>query len=152
MGEYDDILHLPRHVSSRHPHMKNADRAKQFMPFAALKGYDEAIQDKQTLYEPRLEPSDDDRRAMDKKLYRIDELLRQGEHPALTLEYFVPREPEAFPDAPALGQYREVTGRVDKLSFDRRVLQLDGREFPFQAITALWDPRPEESIFAGPDG
>lgn len=30
-------------VKSQHAHMSPADRAKQFMPFAALKGYEEAL-------------------------------------------------------------------------------------------------------------
>lgn len=40
---YDDIIHLPHHVSDKHPHMSLHDRAAQFAPFAALTGYDEAI-------------------------------------------------------------------------------------------------------------
>lgn len=41
---YDDIIHLPHHVSSRHPQMPLYDRAAQFSPFAALTGYEEAIE------------------------------------------------------------------------------------------------------------
>lgn len=44
MGNYDDIIDLNRPKSMR-PKMDIADRAKIFMPFAALKGYDEAIED-----------------------------------------------------------------------------------------------------------
>lgn len=40
---YADIIHLPHHVSKRHPQMSMADRAAQFSPFAALSGHDEAI-------------------------------------------------------------------------------------------------------------
>ena len=42
MGNYDDIIGWERPVSNR-PRMDVSDRAKIFMPFAALKGYDEAI-------------------------------------------------------------------------------------------------------------
>lgn len=42
MGNYDDIIKLNRPESNR-PKMDIADRAKIFMPFAALKGYEEAI-------------------------------------------------------------------------------------------------------------
>ncbi len=43
--EYEDIVHLPHHVSDKHPHMSMADRAAQFSPFAALTGYSAAIAD-----------------------------------------------------------------------------------------------------------
>ena len=40
---YDDIIQLPHHVSSVHPHMSIHDRAAQFAPFAALTGHGAAI-------------------------------------------------------------------------------------------------------------
>ena len=43
MGKYDDIIHLPHHVSKRHPQMSMWNRAAQFAPFAALTGYEDAI-------------------------------------------------------------------------------------------------------------
>lgn len=41
---YEDIIHLPHPVSKRHPQMALSDRAAQFAPFAALTGYDAALQ------------------------------------------------------------------------------------------------------------
>ena len=43
--DYDDIINLPHHVSKRHPQMSMWTRAAQFAPFAALTGYEEAIQE-----------------------------------------------------------------------------------------------------------
>ena len=40
---YDDIINMPRHISSKHPQMKIIDRAAQFAPFAALTGHKESI-------------------------------------------------------------------------------------------------------------
>ena len=40
---YDDIIGLPHHVSVKHKKMSMLDRAAQFAPFAALSGYDEAL-------------------------------------------------------------------------------------------------------------
>ncbi len=44
-GKYDDIIDHPHHVSTTHPQMSMLNRAAQFAPFAALTGYDEAIDD-----------------------------------------------------------------------------------------------------------
>ena len=59
MGNYDDIIDFPHHVSSRHPQMSMWNRAAQFAPFAAMSGYDEAIKksDKENieLYEAKEE-------------------------------------------------------------------------------------------------
>ena len=41
--QYDDIIHLPHHVSKTRPQMSMLDRAAQFSPFAALTGYEDAI-------------------------------------------------------------------------------------------------------------
>ena len=47
--EYKDIINKERPIhqgdefEARHPHMSRENRAKIFAPFAALKGYEEAI-------------------------------------------------------------------------------------------------------------
>ena len=43
--KYDDIIGLPHHVSKRHPRMSQSARAAQFAPFAALTGYEDAIEE-----------------------------------------------------------------------------------------------------------
>ena len=43
MSEYDDIIHLPHHVSRIHPQMSMEDRAAQFSSFAALTGYETVV-------------------------------------------------------------------------------------------------------------
>ena len=42
--KYDDIIDMPHHVSRRHPQMSRHQRAAQFMPFAALTGYERVIE------------------------------------------------------------------------------------------------------------
>ena len=43
MSRYDDIINLPHHVSPTRKRMSTHDRAAQFVPFAALVGYDDAV-------------------------------------------------------------------------------------------------------------
>lgn len=42
--KYAGIINLPRHVSGKHPPMPGSARAAQFASFAALGGYEEAIE------------------------------------------------------------------------------------------------------------
>lgn len=44
-NKYDDIINLPHHISNKHPQMSLEARAAQFAPFAALTGYNDAIEE-----------------------------------------------------------------------------------------------------------
>lgn len=61
MDKYADIINLPHHVSKRRPQMEIINRASQFSPFAALKGYEEAIEEKQKLAEENVDPLERER-------------------------------------------------------------------------------------------
>jgi len=43
-NKYDDIIGLPHPTSKKHPRMAAIDRAAQFSPFAALTGYEQALE------------------------------------------------------------------------------------------------------------
>ena len=49
--DYSDMLDLPRPVSKKHPPMSLEKRAAQFMPFAALTGFEGAVQTAGLLFE-----------------------------------------------------------------------------------------------------
>ena len=46
---YSNIINLPHHQSLTRRHMSLHDRAAQFAPFAALKGYEEALREKEKI-------------------------------------------------------------------------------------------------------
>ena len=52
---YEDIVDLPHPVSRRHVQMPLRSRAAQFAPFAALTGYDEAIEETARRHESAVE-------------------------------------------------------------------------------------------------
>lgn len=45
--KYGDIMDFPYQGSGTRPHMAQSNRAAQFVPFAALTGYGEAIEETQ---------------------------------------------------------------------------------------------------------
>ena len=53
------------------PKMSRQERAKQFMPFAALKGYPEALARKEKVALPRAEVSEEYAQELDWKLRRV---------------------------------------------------------------------------------
>lgn len=73
--EYDDIIDLPRHVSKAHPPMSLLNRAAQFAPFAALTGYGDAIDEAARLTERRIELSEGEQEALNRKMAALTERL-----------------------------------------------------------------------------
>lgn len=103
---YGDIIDLPHHQSSVHPHMSLYDRAAQFAPFAALTGYDDMITEEAR--ETGLKLAQNLKR-LNAKLKVISDLLEAGNHPALSFTVFVPDEKKAG------GSYAEIKGIVKRI-------------------------------------
>ena len=118
---YEDIIHLPHHQSATRLHMSLYDRAAQFSPFAALTGFDGVIAETSRLTDQKIELSEYERALLDQKLSLIDDELRKGNHPEITVIYFVPDPLKAG------GAYNEYTGHVRNIdAFERCVVFLAG--------------------------
>ena len=120
MSEYDDIIHLPHHVSRIHPQMSMEDRAAQFSPFAALTGYDAAIAETARLTDQRVELDEYERQALNEKLQFISEHLK--DHPKISITYFVPDERKNG------GSYQTITGSVKRINAVNGVIQMTDRQ------------------------
>ena len=86
--KYDDIIHLPHHVSKKHPPMPALNCAAQFSPFAALTGHDAAIQETARLTEVFVELSDNKKKQLGERLRLLMENLEQK--PEYKITYFEP--------------------------------------------------------------
>ena len=124
---YDDIIHLPHHVSKTRPQMSLEDRAAQFSPFAALTGYDAAILETGRLTEDKLELGEETQAILDRKQRYLAEII--DTKPEITVTYFVPDEKKSG------GAYSTVTGFLKRIDEYERVLMLtDGRKIQLDAI------------------
>lgn len=124
---YDDMMHLPHHVSTTHPHMSAIDRAAQFSPFAALNGYDAAIKETARLTDERVELDEYMKDVLSDKLQIITDRLI--EHPEIVITYFQPDEKKNG------GAYVTATGTVKKIdTYDRIVVMTDRAEIPIDEI------------------
>lgn len=118
-GKYDDIIDLEHHQSDRRPHMPVSERAAQFMPFAALTGYDAAIAEAGRLTEHFREMDESEKVILDETLRRI----RESEvRPEIIVERFVP---DLVKEG---GAYVETEGRFLKVDAAQRELVLEGGE------------------------
>lgn len=118
MSKYDDIIDLPRPKSAHEP-MPMGDRAAQFSPFAALTGYEDAIDETARLTDARVELGESAVEELERKL--TDLAARISERPEISVTYFVP---DARKEG---GAYVTRTGtlkRIDELG--RELVFADG--------------------------
>lgn len=95
---YQRILYYQRPVSGRHS-MAVRHRAKQFAPFAALRGFEETVRKKEIMYEARKELPDE-------KQYDIDQKLRMIRSDMMIKVIYYSEEHEGD------GLYRTVQGKA----------------------------------------
>ncbi len=126
--KYDDIIHLPHHVSAKRAGMSIADRAAQFSPFSALTGYDAVIAESGRLTEADTELTEQRIAELDEKLQRLCRSL-----PAVVkVTYFLPDARKSG------GEYIGLTGEVKKVdTYERCLVMTDGKQIPFQRIYGL---------------
>ena len=127
---YDDIIHLPHHVSQNHPQMPLRDRAAQFAPFAALTGYEAAVGETARLTAERREVDAQEAEELNRRLTAL--IARLPERPEVTVEYFVPDGRKAG------GAYVTVTGRVRHISVPEKTLVMeDGAVIALEDIATI---------------
>lgn len=96
--------------------MDKADRAKQFMPFDALKGFRDALKEKEKIIVPKIELSEEAKDALDRKLHQMQR------NDIVTVVYFEKDE------------YLKVTGMVSRLDVTARILAIVNTKIAFENI------------------
>lgn len=142
MIKYEDMLHLPHPVSAKHPPMPQTNRAAQFMPFAALSGYEEALAETARLTDPRIEPDPEQRELLNRRLALLQSLAAQAAppkgcagppgtactvsaaadssaRPQITVTYF---RPDAKKEG---GSYLSASGRFCRVDIPSQLLYLE---------------------------
>lgn len=96
--------------------MSREERAKQFMPFAALKGYPDALRKKEKIVVPKMELSEEYKEELDRKLKQVQK------NDMITVVYYEKSE------------YLKKTGMVSKIDETARVLKIVNTKIPFENI------------------
>lgn len=129
---YEDIVHLPRPVSRRHPRMSMDARAAQFAPFAALTGHEDAINETARRTAAMRELTAEELADLSRKLSYA---LSFPERPVIDITYFVP---DTRKDG---GSYVTVKAAIRMVEETRNIMTLmDGTEIALDAVTDLRSP------------
>lgn len=96
------------------------NRAKQFIPFAALKGYEEALRAKEKIVVQKIELSDEKKEELNRKLQQI------RKNDIITVVYFHKNE------------YLQMEGMVSRIDKDACVLKVVNTKIAFTDIYDLW--------------
>lgn len=124
---YDDIIHLPHHISKTRPQMSMMDRAAQFSPFAALTGYDAAIKETGRLTDEKIELGEETKAVLDRKQRYLSDMI--SVQPEITVTYFLPDERKSG------GTYLSVTGKLKRIDeYERMMILTDGKKIPLDDI------------------
>lgn len=106
--------------------MDRENRAKQFMPFDALKGLRAALAEKERVIVGKRELPEEQKEELDRKLKRIEK------QDIITVEYF------------DNGEYVRVTGMVSGLDLSGRILKIVNQKISFDTISDLQGEKLEE--------
>lgn len=129
---YGDIIHLPHHVSTKHPQMPIQKRAAQFSPFAALIGYEDAVLETARQTENKRELDDQELADLSRKMNFL--VANLAEQPEVSIEYFVPDRLKSG------GSYHVVSGKINIISKTKRIVIMDdGSTIHMDDIVSLND-------------
>ena len=124
---YDDIIHLPHHVSRKRPQMPLKDRAAQFAPFAAVVGHEASVKEAARLTDEKRDLDEAQKTVINKQLNKIQTQIQDQIESSVKgrveveIEYF---QADALKSG---GQYIVSRGNVKKIDvYTRSVHLFDG--------------------------
>lgn len=128
--KYWDILDLPHHVSTTRAHRTMLERAAQFSAFAALTGYEDAIEETGRRTESMVQLDEDAIALLDEQLRQVVERIQ--EQPTVEMTFF---QPDAYKEG---GSYVTLTAQIRKLDpIVRTLTTVQGRTVPIDSIVSL---------------
>lgn len=101
------------------------ERAKQFMPFDALKGFREALKEKEKVIVSKIELSDYAKEILDERMRQV------RKRDVITVVYY------------NKGQYQKITGMVSSIDVSSRIIKIVNKKIAFVDI---YDLQREESF------
>lgn len=99
--------------------LSRSDRARQFLPFDALNGFQLALREKEKIYVDRIELTEEKEEELAEKLMIVDT------ESIVEIVYY------------ANGQYLKIKGKVEKIEPIKRKIMINGISVKFMDILGL---------------
>ena len=130
MRNYDDIINLARPQYHDLPPMSIHDRAAQFSPFAALVGYDAAVEETARLTDSRREMEQDEINELNRQLSELNDRL--SDRPKIRVTYFIrDKKKEGGRYASKIGNARTID------QAENRIIFTDGESVPVKDMYSV---------------
>lgn len=118
-NNYEDIIDMPHHTSSKHPRMTIEARSAQFAPFSALTGYNEAVKETARVTEEKIEIDDGLKIVINNKLQIINNNIK--DNPKVSITYFIKDKNKEG------GKYITIRGTIKKLDSIKELVILEDK-------------------------
>ena len=130
MNNYDDIINLKNYEPRFHKRMDRYNRAAQFASFAALKGYEDMIEEEARLTDNETELTDEEIFVLNNMLNIISSRIEQ--HPIIKIKYFIKDRNKIG------GIYKTISKSVKRINSQKRCIELvDGITIPISSIVRI---------------
>ena len=127
---YDDIKDKTRPLYPDLPPMPIHDRAAQFSPFAALVGYEDAVEETERLTDSRREMLEDEIAELNRQLGELQSRLR--ERPEIRVTYFTPDKKKDG------GRYASKIGNARTIDqYSNAIVFTDGESIPVKDMYSV---------------
>ena len=127
MEKYRDIIYMKYTKSGARSQMSMHERAAQFSSFAALSGYEEAIEEEARLTDARILLSEDEKKEIGDQLRTLkDNIARM---PRVKVVFFVMDERKSG------GRYVTIEGKVKRVrEYEQELVMENGETIAFQDL------------------
>ena len=128
--KYEDMLYMNPPVSKTHRKMSIQDRAAQFMPFAALTGYEDLIRESSRITQSCIELSETEIEELKQKLEILQK--HENEKPLIKVQYFIRDLKKSG------GSYQTVEKHLHRIDdIEKKIIFKDRTTIQFEEIISI---------------
>lgn len=118
MNKYEEILYLPHHTSSKRKPMSLENRSAQFVPFSALTGYEDEINETGRLTDEKIELTEEAKEQINNQLF----WLKNHKEEKFNITYFIKDSKKSG------GYYQTSTTKLKKIDSVEQIITISSNQ------------------------